>query len=185
MLKIKSMKEKAKIYTWKCVAFELEGKNWEYASIFKWEFNSIWWTVSVAVDKKWNIVLIKNYRHGIDDLSYEMVRWGLEAKLTVEENALKEFKEETWITEKPIEIKKLAKLNQDTWVLWNYISYVLLEFDDLTKFDVYGKKDGSYEEIYEVKLVSLNEFENMIKNGDIVDACTISAYWLLKAFGKI
>jgi len=182
---IEKIFEKCYVWKYKLVSLKLKWKKWDYACVFKWDFNSIWWTLSIWIDKNKNIVLINIYRHWIDAKSWEFVRWGLEKEFSEEENALKEFEEETGINEKPINIQKLGVLNQDNGILWNYLSYILLEFEDLTKFDIYGEKDGSYEEIFGVKLFSKEEFEYMIKNGKIKDACTISAYGFLKLYNKI
>ena len=78
-------------------------------------------------------------------------------------------------------ITKLWTIYPDTWLLWDNVDLVLLEYDDLTKYDIFWEKDGSYEWIYEVKLLKSNEFEKMIQDNIVTDSFTISSYALLKA----
>ena len=186
MLKVLWKIKKCSVWQWKLFALKIDWLDWEYAFLSKtWEFWKTIWTVSIWIDKNKKIVLIKNYRHAIDKISWELVRWWLEKWLTVEENAIKEFKEETWIDELPLKTIELANLSADTWILGDMVSYVLLEFDDFSKFDVFWKKDWEYEQIYEVKLFEKEEFEKLIKDQKLYDAFTISAYGILKANGII
>ena len=181
-MKIVEKIKKCSVWKWNLYSLKLEWKKWEYVVVSKndkfWQING---TVSIVKDKSNNFALIRNYRHAIDNLSYEFVRWWLEKWLTLEKNALIESKEELLIDKVPIKIEKIWVISPDDGVIWDKVALVLIEYEDLSKFDVYGKKDGSYEDIYEIKLVSLEELEKMIINWEIIDVFTISAYWILKA----
>jgi len=181
-MKITEKIKKCSVWKWNLYSLRLEWKKWDYALISKnTEIGKINWTVSIVKDNYNKFVLIKNYRHAIDKLSYEFVRWCLEKGLTSEKNALMESKEELWIEEEPIKIEKVWIVSPDDGIIWDKVALVLIEYEDLTKFDIYVKKDGSYEDIYEIKLVSLEELEKMIINWEIIDGFTIFAYWILKA----
>ena len=60
------------------------------------------------------------------------------------------------------------------------MDFILLEYEDFSKYNIWWEKDGSYEDIYEVNYFSVFDFEDMVLNGEIVDNFTISAYGLLK-----
>jgi len=177
MSKIKKITKKCNVWKWNLYSLELEWKKWDYALISKSEkIGDIMWSVAIWIDKNNNITLIKNYRHGLDKISWEIPRWWAEQGLSWEENALKEFQEEIGILDNPKEIKKLWKVAPDDGIIGWYLDLVLLKYEDFSKYDVWWEKDGSYEDIYEVKYFSMKDFEQMIKDGTITDGYTISAY---------
>lgn len=183
---LEKLVKKCCVWKWCLFSSKIKGETWDYAILSKtWDVNAILWTVSIWIDKKGNIVFIKNYRHAIDTICWEMPRWAMEEWLTMEENAFKEFKEEIWIQEKPIEIKCLWKFATDSWIIAGYVWYIVLMYEDFSKYDVWWKKDGHYESILEVKYLTKKDVEKMIKNNDIVDAFTVAAWWLLKTHNLI
>jgi len=173
--------KKCCVWKWCLFSWKIKGKEWDYAILSKsTDIKSIIWTVSIWIDKNKNIVMIKNYRHAIDDILWELPRWAKEKNFTVEENALKEFEEEIWIKERPLRIYNLWNIASDSWIIGWYLGMVVLEYEDFSKYDVWWKKDGSYEFIYEVKYYSVEEIAEMIKKNEIKDSFTVSAYSLLK-----
>lgn len=179
--RIKKLIEKCRVWQWKLYSAEIEWKKWDYAIVSKsTDIQKILWTVSVALDKNKNIILIKNYRHAIDAIVWELPRWGMEPEITYQQNAVKEFHEEIWIFDTPLNVKDLWIISPDSWLLWDFVKIVLLEYEDFSKYDIWWEKDGTNEGIYEVKYFSIQELENMIKEWEIVDGFTLSAYSLLK-----
>jgi hypothetical protein len=81
----------------------------------------------------------------------------------------------------PKKMRKIWTVYPDNGIIWDYVDLVLLEYEDLTKYDVFWEKDGSYEWIYEVKLLKFEEFEKMIQDNIITDSFTVSSYAFLKA----
>jgi len=180
--KIISKKLIGKVWQWNLFSLKRKDKKWDYACLVKGnDCYKVSWTVSIGIDKKWKIVLIKNYRHAVDRVSWEFVLWWLEEGLTEEENAIKEFWEEAHIYDKPITTKKLWALSMDTGIFGNYISFILLEYEDFSKYDVFWKRDIIKEDIYEVQYFSKEEVENIIKSGKMISGIAVAAYGLLKA----
>jgi len=186
-MKVVQKQKKCNVWLWKLYALKLNNKKWDYAMVSKtWNIAQVEGTITFAIDSFWNTVLIKTYRHAIDKYSIECVRWTLEPNIYVEENALKEFQEETGIKKQPLKITVLSNnYSADGGIIWGLNSIVLLEFDNLETCSVYWKQDGRNEGIVDVMLVSLEELEQMIKTGEVFDGFTISTYGLLKAYGYI
>ena len=179
---LEKLTKKCCVWKWCLFSGKLKNKKWDYAIVSKtWNVNDILWTVSIWVDKYKRIVFIKNYRHALDTICWELPRGAMEKWISTKENALKEFREEVWIKEEPIEIINLWKHAVDSGLIWWYVSYIVLKYDDFSKFGVWWEKNGDYEGIYEVKYLSKEEVEKMIKNNVIKDNFTIWAWWLLKA----
>ncbi len=164
-------------------SFKRSDKKWDFPVLsLSWEFWKIEWSVAIWIDKNKNIALIKDYRHAIDKISWELPRWWVEKWINSVNNAVKEFQEEIWIQDEPLSKRSLAIIAPETWFISASVDMVLLEYEDFAKYIVWWEKDGSYEDIYEVNYFSVFDFEDMILNGEIVDNYTISAYGLLKLY---
>ncbi len=180
-MKIIDKVKKCCVWNWCLYSLKRNDKKWEYAVISKtWEIWTIEWSVAIWIDENKNIALIKNYRHAIDKISWELPRWGAEKWISSIDNAVKEFQEEIWIKDVPLFKKSLLAVSPDWGILWNYIDIVLLKYEDFSKYNVWWEKDGSCEDIYEINYFSLEKIEKMVLDGDIIDNFTISAYGLLK-----
>jgi len=183
---LEKLVKKCCVWQWCIYAWKLKNKKNAYTIISQnGDVHALLWTVSIWIDKQGNIVLIKNYRHAIDEIVWEIPRGWLEKWLTAEENALKEFKEEVGIEDVPEEVKYLGKFATDSWLVGGYVWYVVLKYEDFSKYNVWSEKDWSYESIYEVKYFSKNLIEEMIKNNDIKDNFTLVAWGLLKTYNLI
>lgn len=168
-----------KVWRWNLFSVNIEWKEWDYAVVEKdYSVETYNWVVCLAIDKNKNIALIKNYRIVVDSMVYELPRWSAEKNETLEETALKEFKEEIWIQESPKTIKKLWEIFPDDWILNFKVAVYLLEFNDFLKYDVWWEADGYYENIYGKIYVSLENFKEMIKTWIIKDSYSLWAYAL-------
>ena len=180
-MKIIDKIKKCCVWNWCLYNLKRNDKEWEYAVISKtWNIWDTLWSVSVWIDKNKNIALIKNYRHAIDKISWELPRWWAEKWISSVDNAVKEFQEEIWIQDEPLFKRLLSVVSPDSGIMSCYVDLVLLEYEDFSRYNIWWEKDGSYEDIYEVNYFSVFDFEDMVLNGEIVDNFTISAYGLLK-----
>ena len=110
-MKIIDKVKKCCVWNWCLYSLKRNDKKWEYAVISKtWNMWDIEWSIAIWIDKNKNIVLLKNYRHAIDKISWELPRWWAEKWISSVDNAVKEFQEEIWIQDDPLSKRLLATL---------------------------------------------------------------------------
>jgi len=180
-MKIKSKELKCQVWKWKLYDIRFYDKKWDYAVV-----SSDWgrWVVAMVTDSKNNIALLRIWRHAILDYSIEFPRWWVEWWESFEKAAVREVVEEFW-NMNFVEKVFLGYLYIDSWLIDHQIGAVLLKVNDFSSYDFWKKEDGSYENIYEKQYISLEKFENMIKENIIKDNFTLSSYAIAKTKGII
>ena len=154
-----------KRYKWKKHPFYcLENKLW-------------WWVLILASDLKENIVLVKSFRPCINQTILELPRWSLNKNEKNEDAALREFKEELWIKENPLNIKFLWEIKWATFILDSKIYLYNLLFENLEKYQIWWEYKWEYEEIYWKYYLNINEIKKLIKENKIIDSLTIAAIY--------
>lgn len=125
----------------------------------------------ITDDKK--IVLIKHFRHSIRDFCYEIPRGFQESKLTSEENAQNELKEE--INAIPLELIYLGNVLADSGLLGSNSSIYCAK---ITADQLEINDDG--EGISHIVLLSYDELVKKILDGEIQDSYTLTALYLAR-----
>ncbi len=115
------------------------------------------------------IVLVKQYRNSIDDITYEVPAGFIDVNETPQEAALRELREETgYVAEKTVFVSKtvlaIGTSDEQTYV---YIGMDLSE----------GVKNPDEDEFVENARLSMDDALDMIRNGKIVDSKTIIAIY--------
>lgn len=123
-----------------------------------------------------NVVLVRHFRHGVRTWHLEVPRGFGEAGLTPEENARRELEEE--IGAEAIQITSLGPLNLDTDSSGAPDQLFYAEIAS------YGQPEAA-EAISDLRVVSMSEFERMIRDGEISEGYTLAAYARAKAYGLI
>lgn len=122
------------------------------------------------------ILLIRHFRHSTRSWHIEVPRGYGEEGSSGEENARRELKEEIGAT-----ISRLVSLGQaypDTGALSEYNTFFYAEVE------TYGAIEAD-EAIVELLPTPISEFERMIRENEIEDGFTITAYGLAKARGLL
>ena len=121
-----------------------------------------------------NVVLLRHFRHGARTWHWEVPRGFGEANSTPEENARRELEEE--IGAKVLRIISLGPLTLDTdsTGVPDQLFYAEIES--------YGQLEAA-EAISALSVVSISEFERMIRDGEISEGYTLAAYARAKAHG--
>lgn len=123
-----------------------------------------------------NVILVRHFRHGARAWYWEIPRGFGEAGSTPEENARRELEEE--IDAKITRVIALGPVNLDTDSSGSA--------DELFYAEVasYGQPETA-EGIATLHVVSMKEFERMIRDGEIMEGYTLAAYARAKAYGLI
>ncbi len=122
------------------------------------------------------VLLIRHFRHATRTWHIEIPRGFGEKGLSSNENARRELKEEIGAS-----ISRLVSLGQvypDTGALSEYNDFFYAEVES------YGPPEAD-EAIVELLPTSITEFERMIRDNEIEDGFTITAYGLAKARGLL
>ncbi len=122
------------------------------------------------------VLLIRHFRHATRTWHLEIPRGYGEEGLTSEENAQRELSEEIGAT-----ISRLVALGQaypDTGALSEYNTFFYAEVE------TYGAIEAD-EAIVELLPTPIPDFERMIRENEIEDGFTITAYGLAKARGLL
>ena len=129
------------------------------------------WTMVLALDKKWDIIYIKEFRYWVEDYITWFPIWILEENLSEEENIKKELKEETWY-----ETSKIEYLWETIWANFDntLIKYYLAK--DCKKW----KQELEWSEYIEVFTTTKKKFKKMIKDWKIKCPLAISCFNLWK-----
>ncbi|MEO6521668.1 MAG: NUDIX hydrolase [Mucilaginibacter sp.] len=130
--------------------------------------------IILALTKNHEVVLVKQYKHGLSDILLELPGGMQQTNKSVTESALNELEEETGIRTSADQLISLGKLaNNPTKT--RQITYGFLVFD--TEFNAIQKLDST--EHIEVITIPAPQVFQMVKDGDIwtID----SAAFILKA----
>lgn len=134
--------------------------------------------VAILPVYKGKIILLRNFRHATRDWELEIPRGYGENGISAEDNARKELLEETGLSAH--KLIRLGILHTDTAVRSSPAILFYAEIIKLKEFDL-----ETEEVISNIILFSQTQFENMIKQGNIKDAFSISAYSMAKFEGLI
>ena len=134
--------------------------------------------VAILPVYKGKIIVLRNFRHATRNWEFEIPRGFGEKGISPEDNAKKELFEETGSV--PNKLIKLGTLHVDTAVR---SSPVFLFYADVNEIN---SSIEEKEEVISGKIfLDQMEFEDMIKQGDIKDAFTVSAYSMAKIWGLL
>lgn len=121
------------------------------------------------------VILVQQYRYPVQEILWEFPQGAVEgnSSLTPEEIALQELAEETGLI-----AKKMLHIGflYEAYGFSNQGFHVFLA-EDLHKVE---PKPESTEHFLEQRPFSIDEFEELVSQGQIKDAPTVSAYGLLK-----
>lgn len=128
----------------------------------------------LARDENNKILLVRQYRKPMEEYFLELPAGKIEKELTPYENAIKELEEETGYIAGSL--KKIGVFAATPGILDEVIHLYIAK--DLKKGEV-GGDDDEYIDLYRL---SDKEMETMIKNNEIKDFKTITAYLLAKNY---
>ncbi len=135
------------------------------------------WVNILAFDQAGNLILVEQYRHGVDDLTLEIPGGAVNSGEDVKLSAQRELLEETGYT-------------SDEWHLLGSVQAnpAFMTNDCTTYLAMNCKKTSDQnldpmEEI-DVKLTSLRSFEDKIKSGEIKHSLVLAAYALYSLWKK-
>lgn len=134
------------------------------------------WVNALVLTQDKQVVLVKQYRYAGDDFFLEIPAGKMEENETYEQGILREVREETGYTShrKPI-------LIGDFWVnpaTQNNKIYTYLITDAFLAYE----QQLDETEIVKVELVRYDEMERLIRERDINQLFTVSAYYMSKAY---
>ena len=119
------------------------------------------------------MVLLKQFRHAHRGPMWNFPRGFGEPGIGVVENLKKELSEELDVGDIH-DVRKLGVIAPDSGLTGTTAEVFSCSIDQM-------RLKKGYEEILEVQTVSENEFEQMIRDGEILDGFTLAAYSLMKA----
>lgn len=125
------------------------------------------------------ILLMRHYRHSLRESLWEIPRGFGEYGLTREQNAAKELREETGISD--VEFVFLGKVCSDSGLSSASASVYLAKTASIYEF----KKLDKIETIDEYRLVSQEELKKLACAGELKDGFTLSAIALAWLSGKL
>jgi len=131
------------------------------------------WINIIAINEEQKVIMVKQFRSGINDITLEFPAGGVNLNETSEDAAIRELSEETGSHINSI--KLIGKSNPNpaflTNTLWTYLS----ENVQISK----AQNLDDTEEI-EIVLVPINKIDEKIKNGEIVHSLTITSWYFFK-----
>jgi ADP-ribose pyrophosphatase len=122
------------------------------------------------------VLLIRHFRHATRTWHIEIPRGFGKKGLSNEENARRELEEEIGAT--ICRLVSLGRVYPDTGALSEYNDFFYAEVES------YGELEAD-EAIVELLPTSLSEFERMIRENEMTDGFTLTAYALAKAQGLL
>lgn len=130
------------------------------------------WANIIAITPNKEVVMVVQYRHGIDNITTEIPAGIVEIDEKPEDAVMRELKEETgYIGDKPLLLGEffpnpaLQDNSCSSWLITN------------AQFSCEPLPDK--DEDIEIKLVPLTEINEMINKGEIAHGLTLSAFYLL------
>ena len=129
------------------------------------------WVNILALTEKDEVVMIRQYRHGIDEITWELPGGMIDQGEEPEEAARRELLEETGYEAEEIRIIGSVQSNP---AYFNNLNYTVLARGARR---VASQSLDEFEEIH-VAVYSLDQIERMLRNGEILHALVVSAfYW--------
>jgi 8-oxo-dGTP pyrophosphatase MutT (NUDIX family) len=138
---------------------------------------SLPWVNVIAINENREVIMVKQYRHGVKKVTLELPGGLVEPPDTPEGTARRELAEETGYTAENFTL--LGKSHPQPAILDNYCySYLAKGVKRL------GSQRLDFTEDIEVRTVPLNHIKNLILNGEIEHAMVITAFfWYFTRLG--
>jgi len=137
------------------------------------------WVTAFALTKEGKVVLIKQYRHGLDVTSIETPGGVVDEGETEEQAVIRELKEETGYTFDHIE--PLGKISANPATTNNYMHMFLATGGVKT-----GEQELDETEELEVVLYSMEEVKQLVRGHRIVQALhTACIFYALEKLGEL
>lgn len=134
------------------------------------------WVNALVITKENQVVLVEQYRHAAGEIFLEVPAGKIEENETYEDGILREVREETGFssTTKPILLGEFMvnPATQNNKV----VSFLIID-----AYKAFEQELDMNEDV-DVKLVHIDQFENMIKEKKINQLFTVNAYFLAKAY---
>ena len=132
----------------------------------------------VAIDNNKNIILERNYRRGVNDFVYELPAGWVEEGESPKEAAEREFKEETGYEGK-FEILGEIYPQPSFSSMRAYVAFAKVTTENKVE-----QKLG-HDELIDIELINISDFEKKIKRGKIKDMGLLSAIKLVESRGVL
>ena len=126
------------------------------------------WVNIIGINEEGNVLLIKQYRFGTDQIELEIPGGYIESGELPKDAAKREFKEETGYTIK--NIKQLGVLNANPAIMNNKCFTFLAELSEK------GDVEFDPNEIIETEFATPNQIKKYLKEGKITNAYVIGAF---------
>jgi ADP-ribose pyrophosphatase len=135
------------------------------------------WVDIIAITKEGNIVLTKQYRHGVKDFTLEVPGGIIDSENeSAEQAAIRELKEETGYISDNLPIF-LGDMHTNTSNATNKEKSFLM----LNAYKKFEQQTDDTEEI-EVVLIPFNKVGQLIKNNNITQIFSVTSYYLAKEY---
>ncbi len=125
------------------------------------------YVVTLAIDKQDRIVVIRQYRKGVDDFVYELPSGWIEKSETPEQAASRELKEETGFEGKVTKMLEMYPLPGLT-SMKGYLAIMELG-------EIQGSTNWEDDEEIEIELMKLDDVLKMLNEGVVKDMAFLSA----------
>ena len=136
------------------------------------------WVNIVAVTQKREMVFVRQYRHGIGDFSLEIPGGTVKKGETESDSIVRELREET------------GYISDDTAIpIGSFLTNPALATNTIKTFlllNVYEKYKQSMDDTEDIKivLIPMKDVEHLIKQGEISQIFTVTAYFVAKEYLK-
>lgn len=127
------------------------------------------WVNILALTEKPEVILVQQYRHGIEEITWEIPGGAVDAEdQSAREAAVRELKEETGFTSEKWE--DLGKVSSNPAIFNNYCHFYVAH-------DCVHSVAQNFDTFEEIRVitVSLDEFLELIKNGHIHHSLIVAA----------
>lgn len=137
------------------------------------------WASIIPITREGKVVLVRQYRHGINDWTLEFPGGVVEAnEVDMTASAARELREETGYEAKNVEL--LGVLRPNPAMLSNHLHVCLARNVELV-----GQQNLDSGEDIQVVLKTIEELREMIASGKIQHAHVVAAFSLLEVSGKL
>lgn len=147
-------------------------KDWSFANFYIYSHKNVKVaTMVLPLTKNNKLVLCNEFRYWVEKYIYDFPVWALENNISEIENVLKELKEESWYISDNLEYiwESIVSAYEDTYVKY----YIAKNCEPWNQ----NLENWEYIDVFEF---TINEFENMIFNWEILSPLTLSCFTLAR-----